>query len=232
MNSQQIKAQIEKLQAAGPDLPKAAAKRLQNLLALQAAALAESVSITNFRYLAEGVTTRYGTTRECPVCLEIGAAHQPKWGNGITMIVHSLEAVPTIADVILVSRKGNDWVFTDAGAKGKFRLKDDYHMLSADGKPVLPASAEAKAKKVVPKIGAKVDHGSSSGDPTFSFNGRTVVFTAEVPKNKFVDLLKPAVAKVGKQKAAGAPVAEWRQIAAAKAWETIRARRALAAANS
>jgi hypothetical protein len=164
MNTRDMKAEIARLEenAEGSDLPKNTAARLKGLQKALTARLKKRERIIDFRELEAGEEATfegksYGAVTQCPVCNELGARRRPKWANGATIFVHSLEAVPSLVDLL---RYGNNGQLTDSGAHGRFRLKDDFHYVAADGTLVMPAEKKKTAREPIVKSVQK-----SSGAP-------------------------------------------------------------------
>jgi hypothetical protein len=157
LNVNTIRKEIKKLERAEADgaiLSDSAEQRLNELR--KALAIHETANgrIKDFRGLAEGTETEWGTVAVCPACGEHGARRTLKFwtsGNAVSFI-HSVEAVPTIFEL---HRIGNSNRFTDDGVTGsRFRLTDDHHLI-VDGKPVMKEAKAEPGKPVLVGVAKK-----------------------------------------------------------------------------
>lgn len=137
---QDLTAMKESLADDGLTLSERNQKQLDALVAIDEVVETEKRGVTNFRKAELGDETDYGKIIVCPVCQKNGAARQPKWGGGCTIIVHSIEPVPTIADLIPT---GSSYIVAPGG---RSRLAGDFHMVGADGEPVRPPERTKKSK--------------------------------------------------------------------------------------
>jgi hypothetical protein len=114
MNRQQRQQLIKDLSST-PNISAANQKKLDALIILEDADQIKKRGVVDYRKAEPGSVTEYGVIVTCKLCGKNGASRRPRWGNGLTMIVHSIKP-------------------TEPG--GRARLGSDFHMLSADGSPV------------------------------------------------------------------------------------------------
>jgi hypothetical protein len=124
-------------------LSEAGQRRMNQLIAIDRAEEIKAAGrrgVVDFRKMDIGEDTERGVIIECPVCHRNGAARSPKFWPGATFIVHTLEPVAALPDLVII---GKD--FTDAGAGGKLQATD-FHVVAADGTPVMPRERKTTAK--------------------------------------------------------------------------------------
>jgi len=210
--------ELTKLRAAfesGEEMSESAVTRMGSLEGMLKAEAKAKSDPNNFIGRELGEETAQGTIERCPVCNETAVKRFSKI-LGATLFIHSMRVAPTLADLV---RTGKAGTFTDSGARGPLSI-GEFHMVGANGSLVTPRQSNGG--------GVNIDLGWKD------------FYNRHIDTKKIAQIVDPdleATPRARKAKAAPVVVAkparrevpEWRRAAAAKARETIRAKRAEAA---
>jgi hypothetical protein len=191
------------------ELAASAAKRLVSLRKMEAAEVAADSNITYLTKLKVGEDHPFGVIEKCPQCGENGARRNSTFWRGCVVFTHTLKREQTLM-------------------RGGFQTRRGEAHYIVNGQPILKDEKPQTEKKdfyqavPVPEATRPAKRARREVAVTFALNNRRVAFVQHVPAGVVIDL------NAGRPRArkTSAEVPEWRRLAAQKAWETIRAKRA------